>query len=123
MISSTEGVKLLLVDDDEDDYLITRSMLSAQQRLSFALDWEPAYESARDAIAESRHDLYLVDYRLGEHSGLELIRDAGSELAAPVILLTGHADYNVDLEATELGVTDYLIKGMIDADTLERSIR
>ena len=123
MISSTDGVRLLLVDDDEDDYLITRSMLAAQERLSFELDWAAAYEPARDAIAQSRHDLYLVDYRLGPHNGLDLIRDAGAELAAPVILLTGQGDYNVDLEATELGVTDYLIKGALDGATLERSIR
>ena len=45
------------------------------------------------------------------------------EPAAPVIMLTGQDDYAVDLQATELGVTDYLVKGSIDAPSLERTIR
>jgi diguanylate cyclase (GGDEF)-like protein/PAS domain S-box-containing protein len=123
MATTSEPVRLLLVDDDEDDFLITRSMLAAQQRLRFSLDWTADYDAAAELIAARLHDLYLVDYRLGARSGLELIRAAGPTLAGPVILLTGQGDYEVDLEATELGVTDYLIKGTLDGTSFERSIR
>ena len=83
---------------------------------------EPCRCAAR--VRSDRHDLYLVDYRLGEHTGLDLVRDAwGADPPAPVILLTGQDDYEVDLEATELGVTDYLVKGTLDAASLERTIR
>jgi diguanylate cyclase (GGDEF)-like protein/PAS domain S-box-containing protein len=119
----TKPVRLLLVDDDEDDYVITRDTLAGQERLPFRLDWTQAYGDARSIIAEARHDLYLVDYRLGERSGLDLIRDVRAELAGPVILLTGHGDYDVDLEAAELGVTDYLVKATLDPPNFERSIR
>jgi diguanylate cyclase (GGDEF)-like protein/PAS domain S-box-containing protein len=118
-----DSVRLLLVDDDEDDYLITRRMLETQAGPRFSLDWTQSYGSARALVAEARHDLYLVDYRLGEHTGLDLIREAIGPLAAPVILLTGQGDHKVDLEATQLGVTDYLVKGTLDATSLERSIR
>jgi diguanylate cyclase (GGDEF)-like protein/PAS domain S-box-containing protein len=123
MSPQPDGVRLLLVDDDEDDYLITKNMLAAQDQLRFGLDWTQDYGAARTIIAEARHDLYLVDYRLGEQSGLDLVRDVGGVLTAPVILLTGMADYQVDLEATELGVTDFLLKGALDPSSLERSIR
>ena len=119
-----ESLRILLVEDDEDDFVLTRSMLQVQSATRFLLEWEQAYDPALRAIRESRHDVYLVDYRLGERTGLDLVRDAWSqEPPAPVIVLTGQEDYEVDLQATELGVTDYLVKGTIDAPALERTIR
>ncbi|WP_187368777.1 putative bifunctional diguanylate cyclase/phosphodiesterase [Baekduia soli] len=117
-------LRLLLVEDDEDDYVITRSLLDTQRRVRFDIDWAQSYDAALNAIREDRHDLYVVDYRLGQLTGLDLIRDAwGSDPKAPVILLTGQDDYEVDLQATRLGVTDYLVKGSIDTPSLERTIR
>ena len=59
--------------------------------------------------------MYLIDYRLGQHTGLELVRDGFARRPfAPVIMLTGQADYEIDLEATALGVTDYLVKQELD---------
>jgi diguanylate cyclase (GGDEF)-like protein/PAS domain S-box-containing protein len=123
-MAAAETLRVLLVEDDEDDFVITRGMLTAQTRVSFKVDWAADYADALATIREERHDLYLVDYRLGERTGLELIRQAcGRNPHAPVILLTGQDDYQVDLEATELGVTDYLVKGTVDAAGLERTIR
>jgi diguanylate cyclase (GGDEF)-like protein/PAS domain S-box-containing protein len=120
----TEVLRILLVEDDEDDFVLTRGMLAAQGRASFELDWEQSFEPALRAIREARHDLYLIDYRLGDRTGLELVREAWeSDPPAPVIVLTGQDDYEVDLQASELGVTDYLVKGTIDAPSLERTIR
>jgi CheY-like chemotaxis protein len=69
-----ETVRLLIVEDDEDDYLITSDLLAGQSRLRVSIDWAPDYEAALAEIRAQRHDVYLVDYRLGEHTGLELIR-------------------------------------------------
>jgi PAS domain S-box-containing protein len=121
-----DRLRILLVEDDEDDYVLTRSMLRADGRTNFDVDvdWEQSYPTALSAAQTGVHDLYLVDYRLGERTGLDLVREAwGADPPAPVILLTGQDDYEVDLEATELGVTDYLVKGTIDAPSLERTIR
>ncbi|MGH2834424.1 MAG: putative bifunctional diguanylate cyclase/phosphodiesterase [Solirubrobacteraceae bacterium] len=120
----SEPLRILLVEDDEDDFVLTQSMLRAQGHANFDLEWEQTYAPALNAIRSKRHDLYLVDYRLGERTGLELVREAWSgDPSAPVILLTGQDDYEVDLQATQLGVTDYLVKGTIDAPSLERTIR
>jgi diguanylate cyclase (GGDEF)-like protein/PAS domain S-box-containing protein len=121
---SREAVRVLLVEDDEDDYIITRDMLVSQDRARFEVEWSAEYAQALDAIREQRHDVYLVDYRLGERSGLELVREGfASRPFAPVIMLTGHANYDVDLEATALGVTDFLVKQELDPGRLERSVR
>jgi diguanylate cyclase (GGDEF)-like protein/PAS domain S-box-containing protein len=120
----TELISVLLVEDDEDDYLITRDMLRAQERVRCAVEWLPGYDRALQAIREARHDIYIVDYRLGERTGLQLIREAiATRPHAPVIMLTGESDYRIDVEASELGVTDYLLKQELDAVALERSIR
>jgi diguanylate cyclase (GGDEF)-like protein/PAS domain S-box-containing protein len=120
----SESLRILLVEDDEDDFVLTRSMLQVPGTAWFQLEWEQSYLPALQAIREARHDLYLVDYRLGDRTGLDLVRDAwDSEPPAPVIVLTGQDDYEVDVQASELGVTDYLVKGTIDAPSLERTIR
>ena len=122
--AATEPVKVLLVEDDEDDYLITRDMLARQEGVRFTVEWRPDYVGALAAIRELRHDVYLVDYRLGAHTGLELVQEGfAARPFAPVIMLTGQATYEIDLEATALGVTDYLVKQELDPPGLERSIR
>jgi diguanylate cyclase (GGDEF)-like protein/PAS domain S-box-containing protein len=124
MPATIEKLSVLLVEDDEDDYLITRSLLGAQDRMRFDVDWAETYDAARAVIGERVHDVYLIDYRLGARTGLDLVREAfEGEQPAPVILLTGQNDYAVDLEATRLGVTDYLLKSQLDASMLERTIR
>ncbi len=120
----SDALRILLVEDDEDDFVLTSAMLTDQRRTRFELDWEQRYQPALSAIREGRHDLYLVDYRLGERTGLDLVREAwASDPPAPVIVLTGQDDYEVDLQAVALGVTDYLVKGTLDAPSLERTIR
>lgn len=119
-----DSLRILLVEDDEDDYILTRGMLRGARPAGFEIDWEQTHTAALDAIRRVAHDLYLIDYRLGDRTGLDLVRDAwGADPPAPVILLTGQDDHAVDLQASELGVTDYLVKGTIDSPTLERAIR
>ena len=115
-------LRVLLVEDDEDDYVIIRDLLSEMER--FELEWVIDYDDALRAIEREEHDVCLLDYRLGERSGLELLREAsGRGCKTPIILLTGQGDREVDLEAMQAGAADYLVKGQIDAPLLERSIR
>lgn len=117
-------VRVLLVDDDEDDYILTRDLLSESQGIRFELEWIAACDPALEAIAHNKYDVYLLDYRLGEHNGLQLLRDAVAQgCTAPIILLTGQGDREIDIEAMKAGAADYLDKSQIRAPLLERSIR
>jgi PAS domain S-box-containing protein len=117
-------VNVLLVEDDEEDYLITRSLLSQIKPVTFALDWVATYEAALESIANHQHDVYLVDYRLGARDGLEFLQAAlANGCRTPIILLTGQSNEDIDLAAMKAGAADYLVKGQIDAALLERSIR
>ena len=120
-------IRLLLVDDDEDDYVLTRDLLAemAGSPLRAGLGRRPTSDGPRSACSSGRHDVYLLDYRLGARTGLDLLREAvgAAGCTAPIILLTGQGDREIDLEAMQAGAADYLVKGKIDAALLERSIR
>lgn len=117
-------IRVLLVDDDEDDYILTRDWFDEFQVSGSELEWVSSYNSGREAIALHRHDVYLVDYRLGEGSGLELLNEAlANGCTAPIILLTGKGDREIDIEAMKAGAADYLEKSQLTAPLLERSLR
>jgi PAS domain S-box-containing protein len=122
-LSNGKPIRVLLVDDDEDSYLLTRRHLSKITGHQLLLDWASSYDQGLQIIAENRHDVYLLDYRLGPHTGLELLKEAlalGSK--APMILLTAE-NPEVDAEAMKLGAADFLSKDKLDSSLLERSIR
>jgi len=117
-------IKLLLVDDDEDDYIMTRDLLREIEHVSYHLDWVDSFDQALEQTELQKHDVYLFDYRLGAHSGLELLQRAVRHgCRVPIILLTGQGDHEIDVKAMKAGAADYLIKGQIDPALLERSIR
>jgi two-component system cell cycle sensor histidine kinase/response regulator CckA len=99
-------------------------MLDDIEGQTYNLEWAATYQAGLAKIERQGHDVYLVDYRLGTENGLDLIRKAikaGCE--APLILLTGRGDRNIDIEAMKVGAADYLAKDKLDPLLLERSIR
>ena len=120
----SQPVRVLLVEDDEDDYFLTRDLLSEIQGQRFRLEWVKDYDTALEAMGRNGHDVYLLDYWLGQRNGLELLRGAREGgCQGPIILLTGQGEREVDIEAMRAGAADFLIKGRIDAALLERSLR
>ncbi|MCK5533385.1 MAG: EAL domain-containing protein [Halopseudomonas aestusnigri] len=116
--------RLLLVDDDEDDFVITRNLLRESAQELVTLDWCDSFQQGLEVICRQEHDLYLVDYRLGSDTGLELIHQARQAgVSGPIILLTGQGDARLDASAIEQGAADYLVKGQFDSQQLLRSVR
>lgn len=117
--------RLLLIDDDEDDFIITRDLLrEVVGEASLQIEWCGDYQGGLEKVLDQAYDLYLVDYRLGAESGLELLRQAHQQGAnRPIILLTGQGDNRLDDNAIEWGAADYLVKGSFDGAQLLRSIR
>jgi diguanylate cyclase (GGDEF)-like protein/PAS domain S-box-containing protein len=117
-------LRILLIEDDEDDYLITRDLLTDSSPVSTELDWVDSAGKGLSALASGDYAVALVDYRLGPDSGTNLIQEARERsITTPFILLTGQGDEELDAHAVELGAADYLVKGSIDGYSLIRSIR
>jgi signal transduction histidine kinase len=117
-------IKVLLVEDDQDDYLLTRELFDELPAGAYALDRVATFDDALHALDHCRHQLYLVDYRLGPHTGLELLATARrGGCIAPMIMLTGQHEREVDLSAMQAGADDFLVKNELNAATLERSMR
>jgi len=116
--------RILLVEDDEDDYVLTRDLLADIAGETYALDWVTTVAAGLAAVGERRHDAYLIDYRLGAESGLDLLRALQREgCRSPIILLTGQGDAGVDVAAMQAGAADYLVKGEVTAAELGRALR
>lgn len=120
---STTQVSLLLVEDNEDDYLIVRELLEDISSMDVHLEWVSTFEEGYAAIMQRHHDVCLLDYNLGGHTGLEFLQLLPADHPAPIILLTGNEDHRVDVAVAEAGAADYLVKGHTNAPVLERAIR
>lgn len=115
---------ILLIEDDEEDYILTRGMLHEAQRGKYRLRWVNTYDQGLEALRAGNFDAALIDYQLGPRSGIDLIRAVPADsLPGPLLLLTGHGDYETDLEAMQAGAVDYLTKSDLNPILLERSIR
>ena len=116
-------IRILLVDDDEDDFLLTKALCQRIHHANLQLEWAASYTEGERKIAHGAHDVVLVDFRLGERNGLELLREVVPFCAAPCILLTGQGGHDIDVEAMRAGASDYLVKDELSAPLLERAIR
>ena len=125
MQSSPERkTRILLIEDDQDDYFLTTEVLSEIEGASYEVFWHSDAHDAASLFQSGKFDVALVDFQVGEWNGVDLIREATSiGFEAPLILLTGIQDRDVDIAAAEAGAADYLCKSQITPEVLERSIR
>ncbi len=115
---------ILLIDDDAVDRKTVRRALEAGDGSSFEIQEAMDAASARDMLYDQIFDCVLLDYRLPDVDGLELLETIGESpnSAAPVIMLTGEGNEAVAVAALKNGAADYITKSEIDGDRLCRSI-
>ncbi|MGZ4033625.1 MAG: response regulator [Bacteroidia bacterium] len=119
-----EEIRILMIDDDEADMILVQESIKRSVHHKYKIEWAKSYEEGLKYISEKRHDVYLVDYRLGINTGLDLIKEAmDSGCESPLILLTGQGDFEVDKQAMNAGASDYLVKENLSGQILDRSIR
>lgn len=119
-----ETVHALLIDDDQGDFEFTRALLNQIEHPKITLDWVSTFQEGVDALSDNKYDLFFVDYFLEDRTGLDLLREASRRgVKSPMIMLTGRGSHDVDIEAMRSGAADYLVKGEIDPDNVERAVR
>lgn len=113
-------VRVLVVDDNPGDARIVAVLLEGG---IYTCATVSTYEEGLAAIREQAHDAYLIDYKLGNRTGLDLIEEAAGSSSGPLILLTG-LDYEaLDGLALRAGAADYLVKNNLTTESVTRSIR
>jgi len=116
-------IRLVLIEDDEDDYIITRELLEESEWERFSIQWAPTLAEGL-ALLSGDVDAILSDLTLPDSSGWETftsVHNAAPHL--PVILLTGLSDEELGERAVQSGAQDYLVKGNMDSPLLCRAIR
>ncbi|MDO8318819.1 sigma-54 dependent transcriptional regulator [Rhodoferax sp.] len=111
--------KILVVDDDR----YTRTLLEQMLRTSAQVHLATQGEEARQLFAAHDFNLVLMDQRLPQHQGLDLLREFRAQRPRMVaILMTGFADVRDAVAAVREGLFDYLTKPFEDLEALEAVI-
>ncbi len=119
-----QNARILIVDDDEDDFIITSEYIQSIPGNSYVIEWCKNYNEALKHLLAHAYDLYFVDYRLGAKSGVDFLKEAKEhKCEEPIVLLTGKGNYQVDIQAMQLGAVDYLAKTELTTEKMERCIR
>ena len=116
--------RVLLVEDDEDDYILTSDSLNQLEAYSFEIEWATNPTQALERLKLNIFDICLLDYHLGAQSGLEVLHQAEqANCQTPIIMLTGQVDDSLDADALAAGAVDYLNKEEISTARFARAVR
>jgi two-component system sporulation sensor kinase C len=118
------SIKLLIVDDDEDDFYLTSEYLREIPSKEFEIVWASSFNEGVRQLTQTKFDLCFFDFLLGIKTGIDLLKVTIEKgIHTPVILFTGKGDRKIDIEAMRLGAMDYLVKSELDSEKLGRCIR
>ena len=117
-------IKLLVVDDDEDDLYLIKDALSEVETTRYVVTTASSPLMAMSQLAKDSFDVIFSDYRLGAVTGVDFINSVrAAGIDTPIILLTGISDQLIDNAALKAGSSDFIPKTGITPDALDRSVR
>ena len=104
------GSAALLVEDNRSHGELISDELSSVLT-GWTLDIAPTVAEARRRIARGDYELFVLDFRLPDGDGIELLREIrGSGLKTPTLFVTTAASAKLAVEAMKLGADDYVVK-------------
>jgi PAS domain S-box-containing protein len=117
------ALRVLLVEDEPGDADLVAAMLRELRDNPFTLTRAESVAAAIPALGENT-DVILLDLGLPDSFGLAtLLKIQKAAGSVPIVVLTGHDDEKIALEAMKHGAQDYLIKGQGDGVMLARVLR
>ena len=123
--TSNEGrIRILILDDDEDDIFLVSEAITEAGRASYDIMVAHEPSVAAQILREHAVDIVLCDYLLGATTGIDFITSMRAEgLEVPIILLTGVGNETTDNAALAAGASDFLSKESVTPDVIDRAIR
>jgi diguanylate cyclase (GGDEF)-like protein len=117
-------IKVLLIEDNPDDALILKRMISKLQSPEIELDWCDSCAEGHKKLEENNFDFVILDLSLPDSHGLDTVKKTADKYPRiPVVVMTGLDDDEVGMQAVQNGAQDYLIKGQVNSSLLGRVIR
>jgi two-component system, NtrC family, response regulator HydG len=108
MIPTEMSASILIVDDDIAICRIIQVMLAAEQ---YRVQTSNSVSDALEAIEKNAFDVYVMDYKLQDGSGLDVAERVRSKWgAAPIILISGYDRSFFASRAEKLGITHFIEK-------------
>jgi len=125
MLVDKKVIRVLFIDDDEDEYFLLKKMVQriVRGKYQYEVSWEKDRAVAKRKILKKQFDICLLDYAMGSWNGLELLQETKQTREIPIIMMTGHDDFYVDEQAMSLGASDYIVKSDLSSSILERTLR
>lgn len=116
-------IRVLLVDDDEEDYFIINRLFRSMKSVNTHVEWISSSDEAIERIKQAQHDAYFIDYRIDARTGLDILQEVNAlERVEPFILMTGVGDQAIEKESLKLAASDYLVKKNLTSDSLARAL-
>ena len=123
-LAKTDQIRILIVEDDEDDAFLVEEMLSDGITMN-AQKIERAYTFAQalEKLVEREYDVCIFDYNLGKNTGVDLLINIRSRgIDVPVIFLTGNSNPNIEEDIRNSGADDMFLKMNISSMELSHSV-
>ena len=118
-----DSIRVLYVEDDPADRELTIQHLR-QHAPDLDVRVVGTGREALEALSGGAFDLVLLDYRLPDVDGLQLLREVLTSVPeVPVVMLTGSGDHEVAVAALKTGATDYVVKKASHLDRLPAAVR
>ena len=115
-------IHILLIDDDRDDRRLITDMLAESKRAQFIVDEAESGDKGLKILNDNRYDVVFLDYKLPDKDGITILKDIVSfRYNVPVTIITNLNDTSIQVKALEAGAVDFLEKGKINTDILERT--
>lgn len=119
-----EMIVVLLIEDNHDDALLIQRYLSKAIKVSYQIHHVDELRKGLDFLNSGGVDVVLLDLGLPDAQGLSAFENVYAiSPNVPIIVLTGHDDDDLAMEAVHKGAQDYLVKGQIAGSLLQRAIR
>jgi len=120
---SDNRLLVLLIEDNPGDVRLIKEMLRESGTTDIGIESAESLSAGLGLIAASPFDAVLLDLGLPDSQGLATLGRVYSRVPnIPIVVLTGHGDEALAIEAVKQGAQDYLVKGEVDEKLLMRSI-
>jgi DNA-binding NtrC family response regulator len=121
----TTAITALLIEDNPDDAVLIERDLNISRKIKYNVIHVERFADGLESLKRILFDVILLDLTLPDGPmGIKTFETVYAQAShIPIIVLTGHDDDDLAVEAVHKGAQDYLVKGLVTGPALGRAIR